>query len=97
MNMLVMFGLMFAVIYFMMMRPAQKQKKEHETFLDSLKKDDEVVTTGGLLGKVVEVRGALLVIEIATNVKVRVLKSQIATPVRTEAEAKIAEAAEAKK
>jgi preprotein translocase subunit YajC len=47
------FGAIFAIIYFLLIRPQQKQRKEHEARLGSLKKGDEVVTAGGLIGEIV--------------------------------------------
>src|SRR4051812_313208 len=46
------FVLMFGVIYFLLVRPANKQRKDHQQLLNTLKKDDEVVTTGGIYGKI---------------------------------------------
>jgi preprotein translocase subunit YajC len=67
----------FAIFYFLIMRPQAKQQKTHQAFLDKLGKGDEVVTTGGLIGRVQSVIGDVVQVEIANNVKVRVLKSQI--------------------
>jgi preprotein translocase subunit YajC len=73
---------MFAIFYFMIIRPQQKQQRTHKDYLDKLQKGDEVVTNGGLLGKIAAVQDEkVLTLEIAPNVKVRVLKSQIAGPV----------------
>lgn len=79
-----MIGAMIVVIYFMLMRPQQKEKKKHEDFLSTLKKGDEVATTGGMLGKVYEVKGTIVALEVSNNVRVRVLKSQIAGLARPE-------------
>jgi preprotein translocase subunit YajC len=70
----------FAIFYFMIIRPQQKQQKTHKAYLDSLKKGDEVITTGGMIGKVSAVQGDVLALEIASNVKVRVLKAQVSGP-----------------
>lgn len=53
---IVQFGLIIAIIYFIMVRPQQKQRRQHETALRSLKKGDEVVTAGGIVGEVIHIR-----------------------------------------
>jgi preprotein translocase subunit YajC len=70
----------FAIFYFMIIRPQQKQQKDHKAWGDQLKKGDEVVTGGGIVGKVALVAGDVVTVEIANNVKVRVLKAQITGP-----------------
>jgi len=72
--------LMFVVIYFLMIRPQQKQAKQHRAYLDSLKAGDEVVTNAGIYGKIVSIADPAVTLEIARDVKIRVLKSQIAGP-----------------
>lgn len=72
--------LMFAVIYFLMIRPQQKQAKQHRSYLDSLKAGDEVVTNAGIYGRIVQVADPAVTLEVARDVKIRVLKSQIAGP-----------------
>ncbi len=79
-NMLFLVAIFFGIFYFMIIRPQQKQQKSHRAFLDSLKKGDEVVTTGGLIGRIVAVQGDVLTLEIANNVRVRVLKDQFSRP-----------------
>jgi preprotein translocase subunit YajC len=70
-------ALFFVIFYFIVMRPQAKQARVHKDFLDRLAKGDEVVTTGGIVGKVDRVAGDLVFVEVANNVKVRVLKAQI--------------------
>ena len=70
-------ALFFVIFYFIVMRPQAKQQNEHKSFLDKLGKGDEVVTAGGVVGKVDKVAGDLVFVEVANNVKLRVLKSQI--------------------
>ena len=77
MSMLLFFGLLFAVMYFVMIRPQQKQAKEQRSLLGSLKKGDDVVTQGGVLGRIHAVSDKLVTLEVASGVKVRVLKSSI--------------------
>ncbi len=69
--------LVFVVFYFLLIRPQQKRMKEHREMVAALSKGDEVVTSGGILGKVTKVDDAEAQVEIATGVKVRVLKSTI--------------------
>src|SRR5229473_2677580 len=73
-------GLFFVIFYFIVMRPQAKQQNEHKAFLDKLGKGDEVITAGGVVGKVDRVSGDLVFVEVANNVKLRVLKGQIQGP-----------------
>jgi len=57
--------LMFVVLYFLMIRPQMKRAKEHKTMLEALKKGDEVVTSGGLVGKVTKVGESYVTVEVA--------------------------------
>ena len=79
-GMLPLIVIFFAIFYFMIIRPQQKQQKDHKAWVDQLKKGDEVVTTGGIVGKIAAVAGEIVTLEIANNVKVRVLKAQITGP-----------------
>lgn len=69
--------LIFVIMYFLMIRPQQKRMKEHRAMVEALKKGDEVVTQGGLVGKVISVRDNELEVEIAPGVKVRVVRSSV--------------------
>ncbi len=69
--------LMIAVFYFMLIRPQQKKAKEHTNFLGGLKKGDQVVTRGGVIGKITGVSDATVTLEIQEKVRVRVVKSYI--------------------
>ena len=70
--------LIFAIMYFLMIRPQQKKVKEHKAMVEALRRGDQVVTSGGLIGKVTKVRTTDEVeVEIAPNVKVRVVRSTI--------------------
>lgn len=74
--------LIFAIMYFLLTRPQQKKVKEHKAMVDGLRRGDQVVTAGGLIGKVVKVKDdGELEVELADNVKVRVVQSTIATVV----------------
>jgi preprotein translocase subunit YajC len=79
-NMLFLVAIFFGIFYFMIIRPQQKQQKTHKSYLESLKKGDEVITNGGLIGRIAGVQGDVLTLEIANNVRVRVLKDQVNRP-----------------
>ncbi len=71
--------LIFGIMYFLLIRPQQKKMKEHQNMVSSLRRGDQVVTQGGLIGKVAKVKeNNELDIEIAEGVKVRVVQSTIA-------------------
>ena len=74
--------LIFLIMYFLLIRPQQKKMKEHQAMVESLRRGDQVVTQGGVVGKVVKVRDdGELEVEIAEVVKVRVIQNTIATVV----------------
>ena len=77
MSMLLVFGLFFVVMYFMLIRPQQKKQKEHQAMLSKLAAGDEVLTAGGILGRIVEVGDQFLTIEIADNVRIKVQRFQV--------------------
>ncbi|EEX10390.1 preprotein translocase, YajC subunit [Ruegeria lacuscaerulensis ITI-1157] len=72
--------LIFAIMYFLLIRPQQKKMKEHQVFVEAVRRGDQVVTHGGLIGKVSKVKEGEneIEVEIADGVKVRVIKSTIA-------------------
>ncbi|KIC51110.1 MULTISPECIES: preprotein translocase subunit YajC [unclassified Tateyamaria] len=71
--------LIFAIMYFLLIRPQQKKVKEHAAMVEALRRGDQVVTQGGLIGKVSKVKEDNEVeVEVAEGVKVRVVKSTIA-------------------
>jgi len=70
---------MFAIFYFLLIRPQQKKAKEHRALLDALKKGDQVVTAGGMHGKVSSLDDQVVTLEIAPGVNVKVNKGFIAT------------------
>jgi preprotein translocase subunit YajC len=69
--------LMFVVLYFVMIRPQMKKQKEHKSMIDALAKGDEVVTAGGLLGKVAKLADNAVTLEIATGVEVQMQRSAV--------------------
>ena len=70
--------LIFVIFYFLLIRPQQKRMKAHQAMIQSAKPRDTVITNGGLVGKVTKVDDHELEIEIATGVKVRVVKTMLA-------------------
>ena len=71
--------LIFAIMYFLLIRPQQKKVKEHQTMVGAVRRGDQVVTQGGLIGKVTKVKeDNELEVEIADGVKVRVVQSTLA-------------------
>lgn len=75
------FILIFVIMYFMVIRPQQKKSKAHQDLLNKLKKNDEVMTSGGIYGKVVELKDLVVTLEVAPNVRIRVHRPQIAAVV----------------
>ena len=69
--------LMFVVLYFVMIRPQMKKQKEHRTMIEALAKGDEVVTSGGVLGKVAKMGDSYLGLEISSGVEVQVQRSAV--------------------
>ncbi|MGV0950906.1 MAG: preprotein translocase subunit YajC [Azonexus sp.] len=69
--------LMFVVLWFLMVRPQMKKSKEHKALISALAKGDEVVTQGGILGKIVKVGDSYVTVEIATGTEVVVQKPSI--------------------
>ena len=67
----------FVIFYFLMIRPQQRQVKEHRAAIDAVKKGDEVVTGGGIRGRITKVTDDEAEVEIAQGVKIRVVKSTI--------------------
>ncbi|HZF17801.1 MAG TPA: preprotein translocase subunit YajC [Steroidobacteraceae bacterium] len=76
-QMIVFMGLFFVVFYFLLIRPQNKRAKEHKAMLAALAVGNEVVTTGGILGKVTEVNENFVSIEIASGVVIKVQRSQV--------------------
>ena len=74
---LLMMVAVIAVFYFVLMRPQQKRQKEHQTLISKLATGDEVVTTGGVLGKITDVGDHFVTIEVADGVRIKVQKAQV--------------------
>jgi preprotein translocase subunit YajC len=70
--------LLFGIFYFLLIRPQQQRVKEHQKLVESVRRGDTVVTAGGLIGKVAKVKDdGEIMVEIADNVQVRVVKSTL--------------------
>ena len=69
--------LIIVVFYFFMIRPQMKRQKELKNFREGLSKGDKVITTGGIYGRIVEMDGNTVLVEVDTNVKIRVDKSAL--------------------
>jgi preprotein translocase subunit YajC len=74
---LIMFGLIFAVMYFFMIRPQIKKQKKEREFRSALKTGDSVVTIGGIYGKVTDVKEDAVVIEVHGGTKLKVSKTAV--------------------
>ncbi len=70
--------LIFVVFYFLLIRPQSKRAKEHKAMVEALAKGDEVVTNGGLLGRVTQVEDNFVTLKIADNVEVKVQRQAVA-------------------
>lgn len=71
--------LMFVVLYFLMIRPQMKRQKEQKAMMEALSKGDEVVTAGGVLGKVTKVTDAYVSLEVANGTEIVVQKAAVST------------------
>lgn len=70
--------LIIAIIYFLIIRPEQRRQRIHRTLLEKLKKGDEVVTVGGMYGRITNLRDERVTLRVAENTKIEVEKSKIA-------------------
>jgi len=71
--------LIFVIFYFLLIRPQQKKAKQHQEMLGKLKKNDDVMTSGGIYGKVISLADNVVTLEVAPNVRIRVNRPQIST------------------
>ena len=77
MSLIIMMVVLFGLMYFMMIRPQMKRQKEHKALVSALAKGDEVVTNGGMAGRVEEVGETFITVEIAANVRVKLQKGAV--------------------
>ena len=83
-SMLLPFALMFVVFYFLLIRPQQKKMKDHEKMVQGLQKGEEVVTNSGIIGKIHGMTDKVVTLEVDNNVRIKVLKSQVASVIRND-------------
>ncbi len=76
--------LMFVIFYFLLIRPQQKRQKEHKALLANLKRGDDVVTAGGIMGRITNVADTYVTIEVAEKVRVKVARGQIMSIVKSD-------------
>ena len=80
-SMLIMFGAIILVMYFLMIRPQQKRQKEHQNMVGSLKQGDKVITSSGIHGTITSTTEKTIILQIADNTKVTVEKTAVAQKV----------------
>jgi len=78
------FIVILVIMYFMVFRPQQKKLKQHQEMLNKLKRNDEVMTSGGIYGKVTEIKDQVVTLEVAPNVRIRVNRPQISAVTTTD-------------
>ena len=76
-SMFVMMGLFVVIFYFLLIRPQQKKQKEHQAMLTKLAAGDEVVTSGGIVGRIVEITDNFITLEIAEGVRIKVQRFHV--------------------
>ena len=89
-QMVVTFGILGVMFYFLLIRPQQKQRKEQEALIKNVKTGDKILMNSGIYGIVSNVKDKTLMVKIADNVKVEVLKSAVGSVVQKSAEAEVA-------
>jgi len=77
MESMILIALMFAVLYFLMIRPQMKRAKEHKTMIDALQKGDEVVTSGGVLGRISKINENYVTLEVTDKFEILVQRSAV--------------------
>ena len=76
--------LMFVIFYFLLIRPQQKRQKEHKALMASLKRGDDVVTAGGIMGRITNVADTFVTVEVAEKVRIKVARGQIMSVVKSD-------------
>lgn len=69
--------LMFVIFYFLLIRPQQKRQKEHKALLSGLKRGDDIITAGGVMGRITNVADTVVTVEVAEKVRIKVARGQI--------------------
>ncbi len=80
-QLLIMIGIFFLIMYFLLIRPQQKRTKEHRALVGSLARGDEVITSGGVLGKVAEIGDSFIALEVHDGVNIKVQKQSVSSMV----------------
>ena len=75
----IMMAVFVVIFYFLLIRPQQKKQKDHQAMLSKLAAGDEIVTAGGILGRIVEIGDNFITLEIADNVRIKVQRFQVTT------------------
>ncbi len=70
--------LIFGIFYFLLIRPQQKKQKQHQEFINNLQRGTEVVTSGGIIGRITGITDDVVTLEVADKVRIKVVKNQIA-------------------
>ena len=83
---LIMFGAIFAIFYFMIIRPQQKRTKEREKMLSNLQKGDKVVTSGGIHGTIAGIDEKTCLVDCGNNIKLKVERSAVTNVLKTKEE-----------
>ena len=79
MSMLIMIGIFFVIMYFMIIRPQNKRAKEHNKLIDSLTNGTEVVVSNGIMGKIVSIKDDTIDLEISKGINIKVRKNSVST------------------
>ena len=79
-NQMLLMGIMLAILYFVWIRPAGNERKKHQSMMEQLKRGDEVITNSGIFGTITDMDERTMTLEVARNVKIKVLRSAIAKP-----------------
>jgi preprotein translocase subunit YajC len=88
--------LIFAVFYFLVIRPQSRKAKQHQQMLSALKKGDDVVTSGGVIGRVTGIKDEEITLQVQEGVRLRILRSAVTAVQRSSGEAAKAETKDAK-
>lgn len=78
----------FAIFYFFIIRPQSKRQKQHVEFLTNMKRGDEVITNGGIFGRIEGITETFITLEVSDGVKIRILKTQVSAPAKDTTAAK---------
>ncbi|HKK27106.1 MAG TPA: preprotein translocase subunit YajC [Gemmatimonadota bacterium] len=81
---LIMFAAIFAIFYFLLIRPQRKQQKEHEEMVENLQKGDEVVTVGGIIGKIIHLEDDRLVVKTSDDTRIEVERGKVGRKISRE-------------